>query len=45
MYTAHICSVSSSYKFGRKVAYINRLDELKPVLFLDQIDIPEEVRK
>ncbi len=34
-----------SYKFGRKIAYINRLDELKPVLFLEQIDIPKEVRE
>ena len=34
-----------SYKFGRKVTYINRLDELKPVLYLDQIDIPTEVKK
>ena len=34
-----------SYKFGRKVTYINRLAELKPVLYLDQIDIPDEVKK
>ena len=34
-----------SYKFGRKLTYINRLEELSPVLFLDQIDIPEEVKE
>ena len=33
-----------SYKFGRKVMYINRLEELRPVMFLEQIDIPEPVR-
>ena len=33
----------NSYKFGKKVVYINRLSELKPVLYLDQIDIPQEV--
>lgn len=32
-----------SYKFGRKITYINRLDELRPVLFLEQVDIPKEV--
>ena len=32
-----------SYKFGKKVAYINRLSELEPVLYLDQIDLPQEV--
>ncbi len=34
-----------SYKFGRKIAYINRLEELRPVLFLEQVDIPEEVKE
>ena len=34
-----------SYKFGKKVAYINRLAELEPVLALDQLDIPEEVKQ
>ena len=34
-----------SYKFGRKLTYINRLEELRPVLFLEQIDIPKEVKE
>ena len=34
-----------SYKFGRKVTYINRLEELRPVLFLEQIDVPTEVKE
>ena len=33
-----------SFKFGQKLTYINRLDELHPVLYLDQIDIPHEVK-
>jgi Rho GTPase-activating protein 1 len=32
-----------SYKFGRKLVYVNRLDELGTVLYTDQIDIPPEV--
>ena len=38
-----VCLLLYSYKFGKKVAYINRLSELEPVLYLDQIDIPQEV--
>ncbi|XP_064396567.1 rho GTPase-activating protein 8-like isoform X2 [Halichondria panicea] len=34
-----------SYKFGQKLVYINRLDELRPVLYLDQIDVPDEVKR
>jgi Rho GTPase-activating protein 1 len=34
-----------NYKFGRKISYINRIAELEPVLFLDQVDIPEEVKR
>ena len=34
-----------STKFGKKVNYINRLDELKTYLRLDQLDIPPEVIK
>lgn len=34
-----------SYKFGRKLTYINRLDELSPALYLEQIDIPDEVKQ
>lgn len=34
-----------SYKFGQKLVYINRLDELRPLLYLDQIDIPDEVKR
>ena len=33
------------YKFGRRMSYINRLVELEPVLFLDQVDIPDEVKR
>lgn len=33
-----------SYKFGRKITYINRLEELRPVMFLDQVDIPDDVK-
>ena len=35
----------TSYKFGRKVTYINRLEELKPILFLERLDIPDEVKR
>ncbi len=34
-----------SYKFGRKVTYINRLEELKEVLFLEQVDVPDKVKE
>ena len=43
----HYVCVSSlwfSYKFGRKVSYINRLAELEQVLYLDRLDIPDEVK-
>ena len=32
-----------SYKFGKKLVYINRLAELDSVLYMDQLDIPKEV--
>lgn len=38
-----VCFVS--YKFGKKLTYVNRLDDLKDVLYLDQVDIPQEVRE
>ncbi|XP_003388212.1 PREDICTED: rho GTPase-activating protein 1-like isoform X2 [Amphimedon queenslandica] len=34
-----------SVKFGRKLVYINRLAELDTVLYTDQMDIPEDIRK
>lgn len=34
-----------SYKFGKKLVYINRLAELDSVLYTDQMDVPEEVMK
>jgi Rho GTPase-activating protein 1 len=34
-----------SYKFGRKITYINRLEELRPAIYLDQVDIPEQVKE
>jgi len=34
-----------SSKFGKKVTFINRLNELKGYLHLDQLDIPPEVMK
>lgn len=40
----HILKPLFSYKFGKKLTYINRLEELSPVIFLNQIDIPSEVR-
>ncbi|KAI6657970.1 Rho GTPase-activating protein 1-like [Oopsacas minuta] len=34
-----------SVKFGKKVQYINRMEELEDSLYLYQIDIPQEVRR
>ena len=34
-----------SYKFGRKLSYVNRLAELEQVLYLDKLDIPDEVKQ
>ena len=34
-----------SAKFGKKVQYINRMEELEGSLYLYQIDIPQEVRR
>ena len=34
-----------SYKFGRKLSYINRLEELEHVLNLEELDIPDEVKQ
>ncbi|XP_065909987.1 rho GTPase-activating protein 1-like [Dysidea avara] len=33
-----------SYKFGKKLTYVNRLDDLQEALYLDQVDIPQEVK-
>ena len=32
-----------SAKFGRKVTYVNRIEELSESLFIDQMEIPDEV--
>ncbi|KAL5475627.1 hypothetical protein EMCRGX_G025469 [Ephydatia muelleri] len=40
----HFLKPFISYKFGKKLTYINRLEELSHVIFLNQIDIPSEVR-
>ncbi|CAI8000737.1 Rho GTPase-activating protein 1 [Geodia barretti] len=34
-----------NYKFGRKLSYVNRLAELEQVLYLDKLDIPDEVKQ
>lgn len=34
-----------SAKFSRKVTYINRLDQLAEYVHLDNIQIPEEVKR
>jgi Rho GTPase-activating protein 1 len=34
-----------NYKFGKKLSYVNRLAELEPVMYLDNLDIPEEVKR
>ena len=34
-----------SAKFAKKIVYINRLDELEQHMALEQLDIPDEVRK
>jgi Rho GTPase-activating protein 1 len=34
-----------SVKFGRKIVYVNRLSDLEETLYLDQISIPEAVKR
>ncbi|XP_062511583.1 rho GTPase-activating protein 8-like [Corticium candelabrum] len=34
-----------SVKFGRKVTYVNRLSQLSDTLYVDQLDIPDQVRE
>ena len=41
----YLCSLPCSYKFGKKLVYINRLAELDDVLYSDQLDIPDEVKR
>lgn len=41
----NLCYCCYSYKFGKKLAYVNRLDELQETLYLDQVDIPQEVKE
>ena len=41
-----VCGVCfTSYKFGKKLTYVNRLDDLQEALYLDQVDIPQEVKE
>lgn len=40
-----LCKPFISYKFGQKITYINRLEELRPVMFLEQVDIPDKVKE
>lgn len=37
--------VCDSYKFGRKVMWVDRLEQLGETLYVDQLDIPEEVKR
>ena len=39
------CGVWCSYKFGRKVMWVDRLEQLEETLYVNQLDIPEEVKR